>query len=107
MSARLDGAKMRTSSPRARSWPARCLTWSVTPPGEAKSYGETSPTFMAASSGAFPDAVWEMPLLGMGLDESFDPPKHLLGRPNLVRLRVLGLFHHHERRGLRKVAVVR
>src|SRR5207249_4039609 len=38
--------KMRASWPSWRSRTARRRTWSLTPPGDAKSYGETRPTFM-------------------------------------------------------------
>src|SRR5450759_589454 len=115
MSARLEGAKMRTAWPCWRSWRARCCTWSVTPPGEAKSYGETSPIFIrippvagrAFSWRAFPNAVWHVPLLGMAPDERFDLAQNLLRRPNLVAHGIPRVLGEDQRSALCLVAVVR
>src|SRR2546426_218191 len=60
---------MRASWPSRRSWRARWRTWSFTPPGDAKSYGETSPILMSHPacligriySGRHPSAHFQTP----------------------------------------------
>src|SRR2546425_3534046 len=99
---------MRASWPSCRSRTARRRTWSVTPPGDAKSYGETSPTFMDArafSWAAFPDPVRDVPLLRMTADELLDLAQQLLGDAELVRIVVSGPLGDDERGALHLVRV--
>src|SRR5713101_3429714 len=106
---RLDGAKICAWWPRLVSSFARYRTWSVTPPGDAKSYGETSPTFMSAPNGlwtAFPDPVRDVPLLGIAADELLDLAQQLLGDAQLVRLVVAGPLGDDQRGAFHLVRVV-
>src|SRR5215831_4404212 len=85
---------MRVSWPSAWSRMARWRTWSLTPPGEAKSYGETSPTLMSRCSR--PDPVRHMPILGVPPDEVLDAAQKLRGRVHLVCPDVArGVSEHH------------
>src|SRR5689334_18915474 len=105
-SLRLDGAKMLAGCPIALRVRARWRTWSVTPPGDAKSYGETSPTFIGSRS-PFPDSMGYVPLLRVFLDEALDVAQELHRDPSLLLLFVRGRVGHHERQALGHVAVVR
>src|SRR5579864_2688773 len=134
MSARLDGAKMRASWPSWRRRRARWRTWSLTPPGDAKSYGETSPTLIwipraasrpdllrpsprrshserspivACSRRAFPDAMRDVPLVRMTADETLDMPQELLGRAHLVLPGMARVLREDQRGPLGLVGVVR
>src|SRR2546422_6852489 len=108
MSARLDGAKMRASWPSCRSRTARRRTWSFTPPGDAKSYGETRPTFMVSRSRcARPDAMRDVPLLRMLPDEALDLAQELLRGAHLVGAWVACRLREHVRRSLGHVRIVR
>src|SRR6266508_4185693 len=49
-----DGATICTSCPCAPKCSARCATCSVTPPGYAKSYGETSASFKESERNGVP-----------------------------------------------------
>src|SRR5437879_8824002 len=99
---------MRASWPSCRSRTARLRTWSLTPPGDAKSYGETSPTLMARSSRrARPDPMRHVPLLGVALDEPFDAPQKLFGRAHLVGPRVAGRLRVDQGGPLCHIRIVR
>src|SRR4029077_863997 len=97
---------MRDSWPILWSWRARWRTWSVTPPGEAKSYGETRPTFID-SRPSLPDPMRDMPLLRVPSDEILDRPEQRLRNAKLVGLDVARRLGDHQRRSLRHVGVVR
>src|SRR5437868_7790616 len=99
---------MRLSCPSSCSRTARLRTWSLTPPGDAKSYGETSPILMPRSARrAGPDPMRNEPLLGMALDEALDAAQQLLCRADLVGARVAGRLGVDQGRALRHVRIVR
>src|SRR5882672_10424298 len=98
---------MRASWPSWRSRTARWRTWSLTPPGDAKSYGETRPTFMPRPSWrAGPDPMRNMPLLRVLPDELLDAAQELLGGPHLVGTRIACRLREHHRRCLGHVRIV-
>src|SRR5690242_21655264 len=96
---------MRVSWPSPWRRTARFRTWSLTPPGDAKSYGETSPILI--SSRPRPDSMRNVPLLRVPLDEPLDVVQQLLGRAHLVGPHVAGRPGDHQRRAFDLKRIVR
>src|SRR5690348_4715329 len=96
---------MRVSWPRFWRCTARWRIWSLTPPAVAKSYGDTSPTFMALRRPC-PDPMGHMPLLGVGLNELLDAAQHPLRCAHLVGARIACRFRVDQRRALGHVGIV-
>src|SRR5256885_15142197 len=99
---------MRLSWPSSCSRTARFRTWSLTPPGDAKSYGETSPILTGGPSRrACPDAMRDVPLLGVTLNEALDAAQKLLCRADLVGARIAGRLGVDQRRPFRHARIAR
>src|SRR5438105_2275576 len=92
-----EGATICTSWPRARNCSARCETCSVTPPGYAKSYGETSASFIACRSSPGPTPLENGPLLRMVGDIVLQAFSYSLSYAHHVLLRLPRKRHFWQR----------